>query len=69
MTKSQPVPEQQSWNLELMDFANLVKFTNKTELLEKFKLLIKEYSDSQNTRREKKTRILSLPPTSIYKCL
>jgi len=38
MTDLQPVPEQQSQNPELVDFANFTKLPKKTELLEKFKL-------------------------------
>jgi len=38
MTNLQSVPEQRSWNPELMDFMNFAKLPKKTKLLENFEL-------------------------------
>jgi len=47
MTDAQSIPEQQSWNTKLTDFAKLLK---KTELPEKFKLLDKRGFELMETR-------------------
>jgi len=51
MTDSQPVPEQQSWNLQISDFVNFVKLLKKTKLPEKSELLAKKGFELTEMRR------------------
>jgi len=48
----QPIPKQQSWNPEITDFVNFAKFPQKTELLEKFKLLDKRGFELTEVRKK-----------------
>jgi len=57
MTSLQSVPEQQSQNSELADFANFTELLKKTELPEKFK---REVSNSQ--KREDPISTPGQPP-------
>jgi len=62
MTKSHPVPEQQSWNPEIMNFAKLLK---KAKLPEKFELLAKRGFELMEKREKRK--IPAPWPTPINK--
>jgi len=53
MTSSQPFPEQQSQNPEIVDFKNIVKCPKKIELPEKFKLPAKRrFELTEKAKRE-----------------
>jgi len=47
------VPEQRSWNPEIMNFIDFPKFPKKTEWLEKFQLLAKRGFKLMEKTREK----------------
>ena len=60
-TNLQPVPEEQSWNLQITDFANFMKLLKKIELPEK-----SELPDQRGFDLKEKRRAESCPSANLH---